>query len=1600
MAPPALPLLLSLVLLVRSALGAEALLDGNVYPLEFGDQKLEKVFQFTWTDPSATTSVLLTPGSNNSGSVNSLICYDENCEDEELNITGFQIYDIPFNESKMLNKTLYVKIKGTPSTKVQFTLMSSFVLTHKDVVTLDSSDGYDYEGNNYYRFFRVFLCDSETSLIRLDGSGMEVELYANRWNSDTAKQNGEAVGRPTDTSYDHMGNNNIIRLSKIFGDTAPSWVFIGMQFLNDFTGTEKLEITTTLEIPSDFDENNVAKKSVCIYEDCLTEVIFNANNSTEFSNEGKLQILLMPTENFNHGESSVYVLTSSTNNPPRVQDDRFYQRSAGNIMEITKQSYNKIIEEGGFIYTSVSTTQTYKYPEYEGEDVYGDVTITYLFDKTILRASGTSTSLTLQSSVDSDNKKTCPVVRSIFSAAGVSHPYLLTTAVENTLGIGSTSEGVQSHYYIEIKPVNQANSNLQAGLYIGNGMAVAPNTEEFLYQSSNKGGKVGIWIDLDSNNYYEDGAYILDIYNSSVDETSGEYNGPDTLDVKVTSIASWELNPGTQYGYEMTGSSVPVYFTLKTCDVSKGVSVYTELSYSVSNYEEVSLYASLTNPLPDESSEFSVSGYGTTSLLIDPESFNDIETIGNCYNVYVALKSIHKGQTIIIFTEGSSIDYHINDGQKVNVVVSKNDVKTTVNFHSDEIDSSQHVLVYITGNTSPWPSDVIVRGCVSTEILSSYEECQSNKFSINEWSLNDKVEISQSGDDNHPNYFIYLFGRYSSSSSEASSTVSLTVFAEDYDVIVDGDPVVNIVNYQTEPFLLDFVTSRENDYSIVTTLTSSIGVNEIVYNARICYDKPAYSLTEPPDIDASTNKRLCVSYVIRGSETNIYDLLGDISENDKTLSDDIDFITSSQKYLSYFPSRSLVGVEIRTELYEDKRVLSNVENTTLYGQYMEYNYFRLRIPGEESTNSKDNLAYKFTSNYPFSYCLSNVLHANPNSGKCLRELEEFMPNEENNSVLDIIYLNEYYEYYNAMTDVYVYFSYYFTQQPENNTSKMSMIFSNTVGHYLNMVNTDEQNIEKEAHIFSMDYFQYRTFITSDFDVSKPIRFLMTPYVSDTSKDNISDLYFTNQISVNVYDQNDYGLERPNLDNSVHHSAGIVLFDYYPNQDVVNSDGVPVITFVAALSNITVIVGSYRAALLGQASDSFTKSYSDITIMEKNKYYRYKYDPRGTEDDKKEQSKLFYYPSAKDDTMLRVFPCAGAPGIYMSYISSNPHWNDGVSLHSPTEQYGYKYGNSFYLMFNGFTNSEDYPVITVPTGMMFNFTVDHTAFVVDPSPYTDVRWDSESWIMSSDVPSATGGPSIGDKTLKVSKTKGLQINISFSEALSGYSKDPSITNTHIEYALYAIPAVSYENTAQYFDASPYTHCGLLYYGFPITADRKTGEVIWKRGNIDSGANNPNLDNTVDTLNSIMTLKSSYDPNEYVYPSNVVPVLNESLPNTFVVNVVAREVNDDNDNVIGYSVYNPLTLEIKGSFPVTEDGLFGWEIGIIVVAVIILVIIIIIFVLLCLKRKRKTMIYQNLDGHGNDSDEYGLNIELPDDDISISFSDSKYQDNERVINTSDQ
>eukprot|EP00766_Chilomastix_caulleryi_P002669 gnl/Chilomastix_caulleri/368.p3 GENE.gnl/Chilomastix_caulleri/368~~gnl/Chilomastix_caulleri/368.p3 ORF type:complete len:112 (+),score=42.56 gnl/Chilomastix_caulleri/368:777-1112(+) len=99
----------------------------------------------------------------------------------------------------------------------------------------------------------------------------------------------------------------------------------------------------------------------------------------------------------------------------------------------------------------------------------------------------------------------------------------------------------------------------------------------------------------------------------------------------------------------------------------------------------------------------------------------------------------------------------------------------------------------------------------------------------------------------------------------------------------------------------------------------------------------------------------------------------------------------------------------------------------------------------------------------------------------------------------------------------------------------------------------------------------------------------------------------------------------------------------------------------------------------------------------------------------------------------------------------------------------------------------------------------------------------------------------------------------------------------------------------------------------------------------------------------------------------------------LNVIARELavdGDGNKTVIGSSAYTHITLEISGELPVSEGGLFGWEIAVIVVVCLIVVGAILAVVIVCLIKKRKSMGYQDVDGQGAPKKET-LDVELPDE-----------------------
>lgn len=54
-------------------------------------------------------------------------------------------------------------------------------------------------------------------------------------------------------------------------------------------------------------------------------------------------------------------------------------------------------------------------------------------------------------------------------------------------------------------------------------------------------------------------------------------------------------------------------------------------------------------------------------------------------------------------------------------------------------------------------------------------------------------------------------------------------------------------------------------------------------------------------------------------------------------------------------------------------------------------------------------------------------------------------------------------------------------------------------------------------------------------------------------------------------------------------------------------------------------------------------------------------------------------------------------------------------------------------------------------------------------------------------------------------------------------------------------------------------------------------------------------------------------------------------------------------------------------------------------IVVLIIIGVIAFLCIRRKKLQRGYGNVDGHGNEGDKHGLNIELPEDDLEVTESD---------------
>eukprot|EP00766_Chilomastix_caulleryi_P005759 gnl/Chilomastix_caulleri/743.p1 GENE.gnl/Chilomastix_caulleri/743~~gnl/Chilomastix_caulleri/743.p1 ORF type:complete len:250 (+),score=100.80 gnl/Chilomastix_caulleri/743:185-934(+) len=218
-------------------------------------------------------------------------------------------------------------------------------------------------------------------------------------------------------------------------------------------------------------------------------------------------------------------------------------------------------------------------------------------------------------------------------------------------------------------------------------------------------------------------------------------------------------------------------------------------------------------------------------------------------------------------------------------------------------------------------------------------------------------------------------------------------------------------------------------------------------------------------------------------------------------------------------------------------------------------------------------------------------------------------------------------------------------------------------------------------------------------------------------------------------------------------------------------------------------------------------------------------------------------------------------------------------------------------------------------------------------------------------------------------------------------DPTITDTHIEYSLYAMPAPPVGLETPNYDASPMTHCGLLTYGFPLLVDGD-GKAKWIRGTINTNASG--TDPGADEVVAILKIISNFKPSSYVYPEgkrvNKYTPMSKGDEKRYNINVVAREVRNDvegQDAIVGYSSYRSILVELSGSMPISPGGLFGWEVALIVIAILVVLAIIVVIAIICVRKKRQSMGYGNLDGHGNTS-KHGLNVELPDDDLSISAS----------------
>eukprot|EP00767_Chilomastix_cuspidata_P001967 gnl/Chilomastix_cuspidata/209.p1 GENE.gnl/Chilomastix_cuspidata/209~~gnl/Chilomastix_cuspidata/209.p1 ORF type:complete len:1461 (+),score=615.88 gnl/Chilomastix_cuspidata/209:34-4383(+) len=277
----------------------------------------------------------------------------------------------------------------------------------------------------------------------------------------------------------------------------------------------------------------------------------------------------------------------------------------------------------------------------------------------------------------------------------------------------------------------------------------------------------------------------------------------------------------------------------------------------------------------------------------------------------------------------------------------------------------------------------------------------------------------------------------------------------------------------------------------------------------------------------------------------------------------------------------------------------------------------------------------------------------------------------------------------------------------------------------------------------------------------------------------------------------------------------------------------------------------------------------------------------------DDSELYYVSDGDGDNYLHIYPCAGRPVSVFTYMNVLATLGDLSGALKYPEEAGAGWGEMYSIPFA----KMDGTPVSKKMGFLLNMTQESA---VDASS----RHSYEIY-NGPGIP----GPILPDPALLVNEDDDVKkgcINMHFEGALPGMS---GITD--IRYAVYALPRPT--SRSEYYDASPYTKCGLLNYGQPLYLDRDGSPWVRFSDSDDS---------------AFYTIRTNQKPSDIDFGAANEYSHDEDR---YYVTVVAAEF-DEGGAMAHATAYNAEVFYLKGGIPA---DLSWWEILLIVVACLIVV-----------------------------------------------------------------